>query len=139
MTSLPKVLAQLKSPSSMLQVWGLLKSIPGGGTVMGRLVGRMAPYTGTIRPQVEQLEIGYAKVSMRDRKKVRNHLKSVHAIALMNLGEMTTGVAMMVSMPTVPVTMRLAVDFAMGTKSRACSGGDATPSFDAALLDDRLE
>lgn len=128
MTSLPKVFAKLSSPSSMLQLWSVLKSVPGGGTMMGRLVGRMAPYTGTIKPEIEQLDIGYAKVSMRDRKKIRNHLRSVHAIALMNLGEVTTGVAMMVSMPEglrgIPI--HLAMDYvkkARGTITGECSCG----------------
>ena len=110
----------------MLQLWSVLKAVPGGGLMMGRLIGRMAPYTGTIKPQVEQMEIGYAKVSMRDRKKVRNHLRSVHACALMNLGEMTTGVAMMVSMPEglrgIPI--RLAMDYVK--KARGTITGECT-------------
>ncbi len=121
-----KVLSSLTSPAAMLQVWNVLKAVPGGGKVMGRLVGRMAPYTGTIKPEIEQMESGYARVSMRDRPALRNHLRSVHAIALMNLGEATTGVAMMVSLPpdTRGIPMRLSMDYvkkARGTITGECS------------------
>lgn len=99
MSALMKSLKSLASPSTLRSLWGTLKSVPGGGIIMGRIVGNMAPYTGTIKPEVLQLEQGYAKVRMADRRGVRNHLKSVHAIALMNLGEMSTGLAMTASMP----------------------------------------
>jgi acyl-coenzyme A thioesterase PaaI-like protein len=94
-----KTLQNLAKPSSLLPLWGYLKNVPGGGAIMGRLVGNMAPYTGTIRPEVLELSQGFAKVRMADRRAVRNHLNSVHAIALMNLGEMSTGLAMTTSMP----------------------------------------
>lgn len=126
MTSLPQVFAKLSSPSSILQLWNVLKAIPGGEVMMGRLIGRMAPYTGTIKPEIEQLEPGYAKVRMRDRKKIRNHLKSVHAIALMNLGEVATGVAMLVSMPdnTRGIPIHLAMDYVK--KARGTITGECT-------------
>jgi acyl-coenzyme A thioesterase PaaI-like protein len=92
-------LKNLASPSTLRTIWGTLRSVPGGGRMMGAVVGRMAPYTGTIRPEVLELERGHARVRMNDTRRVRNHLQSVHAIALMNLGEAVTGLAMMASLP----------------------------------------
>jgi len=63
--------------------WELLSMVPGGKALFSKFVGKMAPYTGTIRAQVIELKAGYAKLKMRDRKILRNHLNSIHAIALM--------------------------------------------------------
>jgi acyl-coenzyme A thioesterase PaaI-like protein len=101
MSRLPKLpkLSKLAGPAGIRQLWGMLKRVPKGGKLMGALVGRMAPYTGTIAPEILELDLGRAKVQMRDRKAVRNHLNCIHAIALMNLGEVATGTAMLYSMP----------------------------------------
>ncbi len=86
-------------PTSILTAWKTLANKPLGKRLLSRVVGLMAPYTRTISPQVVELEAGYAKVQMRDHWGVRNHLNSLHAIALMNLGEATTGLAVVSALP----------------------------------------
>ena len=79
--------------------WNVLSGIPGGKFIFSKLIGRLAPYTGTINAVVTVLRPGYAEVVMQDRKPVRNHLDCVHAIALANLGEMAGNIALAFSLP----------------------------------------
>ena len=80
-------------------MWEKLSSKPGGKYLFSKSIGWAAPYTGTIDGRVITFEPGYCQVELNDRRKVRNHFRSVHAIALMNLGEMATGVAMCSAFP----------------------------------------
>ena len=91
------------SENFLIKWWNRLQKLPAGDRLFSFALGRFAPYSGSISARVEALSPGHAVVSIRDRRKLRNHLKSVHAIALINLGEIATGLAVL---STISDTMR---------------------------------
>jgi acyl-coenzyme A thioesterase PaaI-like protein len=74
--------------------WDRLSSWPCGKWLFSRIVGYLIPYTGTVSPNIVRLAPGYAEVFIKDKRRHRNHLRSIHALALGNLGEVTTGLAL---------------------------------------------
>jgi acyl-coenzyme A thioesterase PaaI-like protein len=110
--------------------WTRLKDLPGGPWLFSRLFGLSIPYSGSVRPGIRVLEPGRAVITMGDRRAVRNHLASIHAIALANLAEMTTGLALGYGLPDGMRTILVRVECEFLRKAR----GTITAASDAPVF-----
>jgi acyl-coenzyme A thioesterase PaaI-like protein len=93
-------MSQSDSPGAkLLSAWRRLSPLPGGHWLFTQLVKWMIPYTGSVSPRVETLEPGFARISITQRRRLEQHLGSIHAIALMNVAEFASGAAMTTALP----------------------------------------
>lgn len=85
--------------NAALAAWNRLESKPLGKALFSRAICFKAPYFATISPRFEELRPGFARVSMKKRRSVTNHIGTVHAIAMCNLAELAAGTLTEISIP----------------------------------------
>lgn len=97
----------------LANLWTRCIGLPAGRWIFSRLFGWFVPYSGSIGATVQELEPGHCRVTINDRRALRNHLRSVHAVALVNAGEMTSGLAMTLALPPDirGIVTRIAADY----------------------------
>lgn len=68
-------------------------------------------------------------LSLKERRRLTNHLGSVHAIALANLGELASGLAMSLALPTGTrgIPIRVVVDYRKKARGIITAEGRAAP------------
>ncbi len=89
----------MSEETNVLRYWNRLQGIPGGRFLFSRALSMKAPYFGTINATVEELRPNFARVSMKKRRAVQNHIGTVHVIAICNLLEMAMGACAEASIP----------------------------------------
>lgn len=72
---------------------------PLGHWLFTRMVCLQAPYFSSIRPLFRDLRPGSCTVFMRKRRRVQNHLGTIHALAMGNLCELAAGLVMESTLP----------------------------------------
>ena len=86
--------------SPVLSLWQTCTSVPlVGARVFSFAFGQKAPYFSTIRPRFTVLEPNHAELVIPKRRRVHNHLGTVHAIALCNGLEAAMGALAEASIP----------------------------------------
>ncbi|MAK92267.1 MAG: DUF4442 domain-containing protein [Oceanospirillaceae bacterium] len=85
---LTRVINKVSGMPKSLQPW-----------ILSKVMGRVIPFAGTAGTRVEKLTPNECIIIMRNRRKVQNHIGSVHAAAMGLLAESATGFMTGMSVP----------------------------------------
>ncbi|RVW03248.1 hotdog fold domain-containing protein [Rhodococcus spongiicola] len=112
-----------------LRIWNKLQNLPFGNWIFTRAVCLKAPYFRTVHPLVHELRPGLCRVSAPNRRGVRNHLGTYHAIASCNMAELAGG---LMTDATIPSTHRwIPIGMTVEYKAKATTAVTATARLDS--------
>jgi acyl-coenzyme A thioesterase PaaI-like protein len=99
------------SKSSILKLWKIFGSYAMGRWLISKIVCFNAPYFSSIKPVFIKVRPGEVEITVKKRRAVHNHFKTVHAIAMCNAAELVGGVCLDVSLDDnfrwIPVGMEV--------------------------------
>jgi len=93
----------MSQATSVYALYQTFQRWPGGQWLFSRLFSRKAPYFATIGARFTELRPNYCEVFLRKRRKVQNHIGTVHVIAICNAMEMAMGA---LAESTIPADLR---------------------------------
>lgn len=70
--------------ANVLELYTKVTSLPQGRRLFSLLFSQKAPYFGTVRPRFVELRPNYAELTVKKRRRVQNHIGTVHVIAICN-------------------------------------------------------
>lgn len=91
------------SENYVLRLYNKLQGYPFGNKLFTWYAAKRAPYFSTISPLITKLVPGHCQVFIKKRKKVENHIGTVHVIAICNGLEMAMG---FMAEASIPKTLR---------------------------------
>ena len=99
------------SKSPVLKLWKTFGKKPIGRWLVSKIICFKAPYFSSIKPRFVEIKPGRVEISMKKRRAVHNHIKTVHAIAMCNAAELAGGTCLDVSLSAglrwIPVAMEV--------------------------------
>ena len=124
---------------NVLAAYQRISRWPAGRWLFSRLVCWKAPYFASIAPRIESLEPGRGIATLAHRRRVTNHLGTVHAIALCNLAEFVGGLTCEVSIPPSMRWIPKGMDVRYLKKAVGRMRATATPAFAPRPADEGYE
>jgi len=105
----------VSKPNKMSRTVSKLNILPGPlrRQALSAVLGRIVPFVGTAGVKIEQMTGHRVVVSLRNRRRVQNHIRTLHATAAALLAETASGFAVGMNLPDdkLPLMKSLKVDF----------------------------
>lgn len=89
----------MASSTPAQKLWNKLNNTTLGRWLFAKIICFKAPYFGSISPRISVLQPNLCEGYFNHKRKVQNHIGTVHAIALCNMAELCAGLMVDVSVP----------------------------------------
>lgn len=87
-------------PQQTFDLYRRVTRLPAGKRLFSLLYSVKAPYFATVRPRVREVRANHAELTISNRRRVHNHIGTLHAIAVCNGLEAAMGLLAEATCPT---------------------------------------